>query len=629
MAEISAGEHSVDRTMHDLRMLYGGDQEKADPSKWVFVPEGVKSNQGANFFDEYSDAIRGLRKQMPNLPGSRLYFDTNFEDEPRNGKDAERLFFDYFNTVADYFSHPANVGKLGLITRQFLSHYVDEDLLKDVEPKICQKLEEVEDDLVIACPGNRAAMSDLLRLLYNRAVSNVLTDDDAVEIRAGKFGTQGRSLTLIDMPADLIAKRRLDEMKMARSGKVYCLGDEDGEVYQRGAWSALEWGDAKERIGAEAGVSTLTKAARLKAVDPFFFPEKVAHSVGSCYNLLKALRNTVISQCKERREFSIVRFASVLKEKRADKDGPTTRSGRDQSEHGTPPDYDYDSGPGPNSSEYGDEMGGHGENSGGRELLPDEEELDAPPIKALPGGGNGPSAMGGGADAKETSKKNTQSGKSPPATAAATAGAGESSVKRADKPTKTPAQKAASLFAKKWGIRGGAESSELESIFSRKEGFSPSDYAPEIGAFCKTEVLAKGAVVKQWIDQGQRARGIDEARVLAGRSLPPKGPGKVALVVEKDGGETVVLLAKRGETSGSVLFKEVAQQDVSCRGKIRNGRLFLDGDEGGFRPLAGITRVPYRVPGEDISRDDRKDKVLRKGGILAFFRKFGRGDNIK
>lgn len=614
MAEITAGEFSVERTMFDLRMLYGGESEKADPKKWVFVPEGVKAGQGANFFDEYSEAIRGVRKEMPGLPGRRLYFDTNFENEPRSGKEAEGLFFDYFNTVSEYFSHPANIGKLGLMTRQFLSHYVDEDLLRDVEPKICQKLEEMEDEVVQACPGNRASMTDLLRMLYNRSLSNALTEDDAVEIRAGKFGTQGKSLTLIDMPEDLLAKRRMEEMQMSRRGKIYCLGDDDGDVYQRGGWSDKEWEEAKSRIEMELGGNPLSKATRLKAVDQFYFPQKLSHSVGSCYNLIKTLRNTVISQCKERREFSIVRFVSVLKEQREGQVGGGQSP--EQREYPAAQDYDYD----PGHMDHEEEMpqgDGRGMRSlqggeGDAELLPDEEELDAPVKRALLGGENRPDSPSQEAEGKEATSSTEKS---------------PSDTKK-PRETKTPQQKAMGAFVRKWGIQGSRETGTLESIFSRKEGFSPSDYAPEINAFCKTEALLKGTGVDQWIEQGQRARGIDEAKVLALKSLPCKAVGKVALVVEKDGGETAVLLAKRSEGEGAVLFKEVDPQELERVGKMRNGKLFIEGGEGGFRPISGIIRVPYQVPVK-AGITEEKDQPLRKGGILSFFRRFGRGDNVK
>lgn len=624
MAKITAGEHSVERTMHDLRALYGGEEEKAEASKWVFVPEGISSGKGNSFFDEYSESLRGLRKSVPPLPGSRLYFDTDFETDPRDGKDAERLFFEYFNTVSDYFSHPSNIGKLGLVTRQFLSHYVDEDLLRNVDPKVCRKLEELEEEVVKTCPGGRAAMTDLLRMIYNRSLSNVLTEEDAVAINAGKFGERGKSLTLIDMPAELAARRRMDEMQMARQGRIYCLDADTREVYQRGGWSAMEWEEAKSLIEMENENNPLGKAARLKAVDQFYFPQKVCGSVGSCYNLLKAMRDTVISQCRERREFSIVRFVAVLKER--GKDGvesgfPSGMSGMGsggREDYDPPRDYDYD----PSHSDPDEERGG--ESSRGKgieegELLPDEEELDAPLKKGLPApasGGEKETTLGGGLEGDEPAK--TREG----------GGVKKKTVRTA----KTPEQKATVAFTRKWGIAGSRDAVELEAIFSRKEGFLPGDYSPEINAFCKTEVLPKGSKVDQWIGEGQRARGIDEAKVLAQKSLPPHGPGKVALVVEKDGGESAVLLAKRSERSGAVLFKEVDVEGVLDGGKIRNGKLFLSHDEGGFKPISGIVRVPYRIPGGagGAEREPGSDsKRLFKGGILGFLKKFSRGDNVK
>lgn len=621
MVKITPGEQSIEKTIHDLRMLYGGESEKADASKWVFVPEGVKSGHGVSFYDEYSSALKGLRKQMAPLPGARLYFDTDFESEPRDGKEAEKFFFDYFNTTADYFSHPANIGKLGLITRQFLSHYVDEDLLKDVDPKICQKLEELEDEVVKTCPGSRAAMADLLRMIYNRALSNVLTEDEAVEIRAGKFGTQGRSLTLIDMPADLLARRRMDEIQMSRQGRVYCVGGEKGDVYQRGGWTDLEWESAKSQIEMESGGNAMVKAARLKAADQFFFPQKVCYSVGSCLNLLKALRDTVVSQCKERREFSILRLTAVLRERAEDGyQGSGTGASQEYSNPGGERDYDYDYDPAhtdydsPGESRGGAKGGGRGLEGKGDEFLDDEEELDAPLMGTKSAKEVGENQNTGTAEKTKTGDKDD---KVEPKTKTET---------RRPKQAKTPEQKATSAFSKKWGIKSARETSEIEEIFKRREKFTPSDYSPELAAFCKTEELPKGTDVQQWISSGQRARGIEEAKILARKSLPPRGPGKVAFVVEKDGGEMAVLLAKRSEASGDVLFKELGGEEVKEGGKMRNGKLFFAGGDGGFRPISGIVRVPYKVPTSGGGEMEEKPKGLLKGGIFSFLRKFGRGN---
>ena len=624
MVKITPGEQSIEKTIHDLRMLYGGETEKADASKWVFVPEGVKAGYGVSFYDEYTSALKGLRKQMPPMPGARLYFDTDFEIEPRDGKEAEKLFFDYFNTTADYFSHPANIGKLGLITRQFLSHYVDEDLLKDVDPKVCRKLEELEDEVVKTCPGSRAAMTDLLRMIYNRALSNVLTEDDAVAVKAGKFGTQGRSLTLIDMPADLLARRRMDEIQMSRQGRVYCVGGEKGDVYQRGGWTDMEWEAAKSQIEMESGSNAMVKAARLKAADQLFFPQKVCYSVGSCLNLLKALRDTVVSQCKERREFSILRLTAVLRE-RSD-DGYQGSAGGGSEEYSNPGgernyDYDYDPAHTDYDSHGAGREGGRSGVSGavgkGDEFLDDEEELDAPLMGKKSAKESGETRGSSEADKTTTEDKDRESGKDEAKT---------KSRPKQPKPPKTPEQKATSAFSRKWGIKSARETSEVEEIFKRKEKFVPSDYSPELGAFCKTEELPKGTDVEQWISSGQRARGIEEARILARKSLPPKGPGKVAFVVEKDGGEMAVLLAKRSEASGDVLFKEMGGEEVRGEGKMRNGKLFFSGGDGGFRPISGIVRVPYKVPAEGGGNVEEKPKGLLKGGILSLLRKFGRGN---
>jgi hypothetical protein len=616
MPEISSGERTTERTMRDLRSLYGGDNENGDPSRWVFVPEGVSKGAGVNFFDEYVGALLGHRKKPPGLPGRKLLFDTNFETEPRNGKEAEKLFFDYFNTTSDYFSHPANIGKLGLITRQFLSHYVDENLLGDVDPRICEKLEEMEDEVTRACPGSRADMADLLRLMYNRALSNTLTHADAVEIKAGKFGEHGKSLTLIDMPRDLIAKRRMDEMQMSRNGKIYCLEDVGGDVYQRGGWTEMEWAEAKMNISSETQGNPIDKATRLKAIDQFYFPQKVCYSVGSCYNLLKTLRDTVISQCNERREFSIARFVSVLREQRREKEGGSAEFyERGSQDHVGAGDHSY--------PEY---EGGLSDPEA--ESLPDEEELDAP-LRKRPELLEASGGVGEGSQTKTNIGKDGGEGSEGGVPATKDTKANKPSKTR--RVTKSPLQKAVEGFSRKWGISGGTEVRTLEAIFSKEEGFAPSDYSSEIHAFCKTTPLPKDSSLEQWISKSQRARGMDEGRVLAKKSLPERGAGKVAVVVEKEEGGSAVLLAKRVGAGAEVLFKEMTPDEIERAGKIRNGRLFLREGEGGFKPVFQIRRSPYRLPEgakAEIGLSD-KGKVLPKGGIFSFLRKFTRGEKSK
>jgi hypothetical protein len=579
MAESKTSGKSANRTMYDMRELFGGEGEGADPSRWVFVREGERRGMGGNFFDQYTDALEGRRKSPKDNHDTRLYFDTYFEREPRSGEEAEILFFHHFNTTSDFFAHPGNIGKLGLVMRQFLSHYVPENILEDVDPKVSSKLGELEDELMKAAPGGRAAMTDVLRIMYNRSLSLLLRSTEAAGIGADKFGPSGRDLTLIDMPEMLAAKMRMEEIGMARKGKLYCLNEETGEVYERGGWTDTEWAEAKSRIEAECGDNKVAMAARLRNADAFYFPQKVTHSIGSCYNIVRALRQSVFLHCREKSEFSVTQMLARLKEHRVEKDQ-----------------HDFNDG-------YGEGYGDRPPLLEAEILEDDEQELDGPhryeggegKVKALPWAG------AGGASSKSTEDSGT------------------SKRRKRGEIARDP-KKLAARFAKEAGV-GAGDLERLEAIFDKNEGFHPKDFLRESGGFVKV-AAETGDDVRTWLKNGDRARSQEEAEQLGRRVLGSKAGGGVAILVENEGQTKAVVLRKTG---GKIFKKNFTHEEIESGSALKGGKLRLSDGEGvySFTPIGKIARAAY----SDSQEQSRKqpEQGLKRGGIFSFLDRFRHG----
>lgn len=549
---------------HNMRELFGG-VGSGEAEDWVFTNDGVSRRGSESFAESYAARLLAGRKKLPPNHDPRLYFDTPFKKEASSGKEAAGLFFRYFETTSDFFAHPCNVGKLGLLARQFLSHYAGDETLRGLDPGVVGKLGEIEKGILDACPGGRAAMANFLRLMYNRSLGLALGGEGGVSIGASDLGQGGKTLTPLGQVEMLEAKIRMEEIQMARRGQMYCVDEQDGSVYSRGGWTDGEWAEARSRIEAETGKDTDAAAARFKALDGFYFPQKVDYSIGSCYNLARMMRDVVVLHCEERSEFSLGQFLSRLKEHRREPEAHVPDE----------PDYDmpYNALP-PHE-----------------EVVPDEGELDAGPETG---------AESGGGETK-------------------TAGEGKKKRKREPKTPKSGALKMAEKFAKDAGVVGGAETELLESIFSRRAGFKPGDYSAESGGFVKGHPAEGIKTLRDWQKESGRARDEEEALKIAS-GIPAAG-SKIGVAVATEGG--AFLFSKNDD--GSLQGRFVGDEELGGGYSVKKGKLASgDGKGGAFRLVGEISRMPYSPPLKGKAEGE-DSKPLPGRGIFGALKRLVRG----
>lgn len=263
--------------MLEMRRIFGGESENGDPTAWVFVEEA--SAAGRSFTEAYSAARR--RAGLAPLPGPGLQrVGAYFARDPRDASEAEKIFFHYCNNLAAFFAHPANLGKLGLLARQYLAAYGDEPLLQGLDPRVPPVLRELEQKLSAWAPGRRSAVADILRLLYNRALALLGAGEEASILEVRSLGPGGKTLTVIDRPASLAAAMRVEEKQMAEQGRFF--------VYDQVAPCVRETTGPNEPRAL------------------------VVYAVGSCYNTINILRRAVLAEGNGGQPFSLLALAHGL-----------------------------------------------------------------------------------------------------------------------------------------------------------------------------------------------------------------------------------------------------------------------------------------------------------------------------
>lgn len=297
-------------SFHELRERYGGEEAFKEPETWVFPTDG--ENGGHGFGEDYLTLLAGAKKKAERPFDSTLLFGIGAKDNAKTGQEAESLYFSYFEFVSDFFSHPQNVGALGLLTRKFISRYSGDGILDRLESSKIKELEKIEEGLVEENGGNHAAMTDTLRLLYNRSIAIAVGTGNGKEVGAVDLGPGGQRLTPIGLPGILDARLRMEEISMTRGGQSFCVDSLSGKVFKRGAWTAQEWEEARIRMQAEQGVGEHEVHARMKHADGFYFQEKVTHLLGGSFNMLKCLRDAAVLHCEEKAPFSLEKFMGRL-----------------------------------------------------------------------------------------------------------------------------------------------------------------------------------------------------------------------------------------------------------------------------------------------------------------------------
>jgi hypothetical protein len=265
--------------MLEMRRIFDGNQASGDPATWVFVAEAPGPGAGRGFAEEYRAARQGAGLpplSSPGLEGVGPYF----RRDPQDAGIAEKLFFHYCKDLASFFAHPENLGKLGLVARQFLSAYAGAGLVQGLDPRVPPVLRELQAKLTSFAPGRTSAVTDVLRLLYNRALAILISDNQAAALGVRRLGPGGQALTAIGCPPALAAARQADQRQVEESGRVF----------------AFDAGSQMVREQAGTRESSVT----------------VAYEVGACYNVINALRRSVVSAAESHEAFSLMRFQREL-----------------------------------------------------------------------------------------------------------------------------------------------------------------------------------------------------------------------------------------------------------------------------------------------------------------------------
>jgi len=555
-------------SLSNIRDKYGCSGKNSNWKEWVFPRMGSKGVP--EFGKAFFDLAKAKGVTGPPDPHSGLYYRRDLEEPIQSGDQAEARFFSTFSFLSDFFAHPTNAARLGMLLRQFMSKYCGNDILRGFPKEVTKGLERAEESLINTCGGSHAFATDTLRLLYNSAMVKLVGTGAGHEIGAIYLGESGGKLTPIGTPPALTARIEHDEREFR--GKVFCIDQRTGRCYDRGGWTEGEWSEAMARVEAESGGSLESKRARARALDSHYFPERLSSSIGLRYNILSELCDEAIVHCQQGSVFQISRLSTKLSD---GKRVPESR-GRDDSSY-----FEIVDEGASDSIRF---LPAPGETD---EMVPDDTGLEG--IET--------------AEARGVAKK---------------IGFGAEPAKtRGGINDNADFSKAAKRFFKSKGIEGNeVTQSQLENIL-KTGGFSVADYSDEHSVFSKgipgDPSLSGG--IEEWRKTAGAVSSPNEAVHLWKGYCRRGGRGGISL--KADGGVYFV-----GKKSGKVEVSFAKDSEFDSGAELKKGKIYYAGRA--YTAISAVDRTPFG------DGSVRKGGGLKKGGsgtigIFGALRKVFRG----
>lgn len=561
----------------------------ADWREWVFPGEGKGAEKP--FRMAYRDLVRVRGETSPEDPHPGLFFRRGVETPVRTGDDSERAFFSSFGFLVDFFAQPDNAQELGKVLRQFMSRYCGEGVLEGLPKADRGELTKAENALMKSCGDGHAHVTDTLRLLYNGAMAMLLGSGAGAKVGAVHLGDGGRKLTPIGTPEALAGA--LNREDRGGGGMVFCVDARTGRCYERGGWTAGEWTEAMARVEAESLGSGAAMMAGRRALDSYYFPEKVTSAVALRHNLLAELKDDALVHCRQGTTFSSVRLAARLGGVAEPGSGEERAGGGGRGGRGAVAGLLSNLEP-----EYGGEEDGRylPAPSSFEEMMPDEAGLEA--LETAEARGGAKKVEGGDSHSKDG---DAREGEVPKAAVRGRGGREE-----------TPEEKAGRLTRKFFrerpeSVGGGEEDKDRLNEIFRHGDLSPSDYDPSQGCFVAGVGRDPGGDPSAWRKQSGEAKGREEAERLA-KSVLRKSSSKTAGVAVAGGDG--VFLVRRGQDGLSVSKVDGSAFDLAAG--VSRGKITYEGCS--YIAVGEVRRVPFGVAVPSGGEEAAKVRPLGKGG---------------
>jgi hypothetical protein len=558
-------------SLASLQERYGCAGKNADWRDWVFPRIGVKGE--VDFDKSFFEIVKAKGLAMPVDPHPGLYYRRGVEEVARSGDEAERKFFSSFAFLGDFFSHPSNAPRLGMLLRQFMSRYCGEGILKGLPKEVSAGLRRAEDAVISTCGGSHAFATDTLRILYNSSMVKLVSSGAGKDAGAVYLGEGGRKLTPIGAPESLLD--RMDHDEREQRGRIFCIDARTGNCYERGGWTESEWVEALARVEAESGGSADAKRSRTRALDSRYFPEKITPAIGLRYNILSELSEEAIVHCRQNTIFQISRLGAKLSD------------GRGSKEHEGEPDSSYFE---VVDSQEEDGMRFLTAPGSREEMIPDEAGLEG--IET--------------AEARGESKPAEQ--KAPEAKGGKTVRKGETG----------DIDKRVKKFIKEKGLKNSdTVYPKLEKILGQG-GFTGADFSEESASFSKAVVaISQEGDAREWRKSAGAALSKEDALHLWKGHCRRGGRTAIALA----GDEGVYLVGKKAGRP-EVLFVKADTFDHGA--EVKRGKLYYGGRS--YLAAQSILRVPFgegaKAAGQGLSRGGKPNL---KTSIFNSLRKVFRG----